>query len=67
MVIAGNATLDAYITGNYKIFENNPNKIRITSGRYSKVFEVLDGPIRSGYKHRLDIENVEQVLRGLNF
>ncbi|MBS3105095.1 hypothetical protein J4234_02465 [Candidatus Woesearchaeota archaeon] len=61
LVIAGNATLDAHIDG--KVYEDG-NNITVVSDGVKKIFEVVDGPIRYGYKHRTKAD-VEHSIRGL--
>lgn len=61
LVVAGNATLDAHIHG--KVYEDG-NSIAVISDGIKKTFEVVDGPIKYGYKHRTKV-GVEQHIRGL--
>ena len=62
MVIAGNATLDTHIL-DATVSVVPPNIVRITSGGVTEKFVIADGPIKPGYKHRVDEDIVLKVLR----
>lgn len=59
--MAGNATLDAHIEG--RVYEID-NQVVVISDGVKRVFDVVDGPIRYGFKHRTNVD-VEQHIRGL--
>src|SRR3989344_5203531 len=73
IVVAGNATLDAHLEGIVRI--EQPNRVVVTSGDnsyyFKRVFEIEDGPITPGYKHRVKIDitayprGLEDYIRGL--
>ena len=73
IVVAGNATLDAHLEGIVRI--EQPNRVVVTSVDnsyyFKRVFEIEDGPITPGYKHRVKIDitayprGLEDYIRGL--
>lgn len=63
IVVAGNATSDAFILGTTEISEDG-SSVLISSGTKNIDFQVDDPPIRKGHKHRVG-QALEERIQGL--
>src|SRR3989338_1386777 len=62
IVVAGNATIDAIVSGNTEKIGNDT--IAVTSDGTKVSFRIEDPPIRNAYKHRVN-QNISQIVEPL--